>query len=184
MSCKQRVLDRRRYVMMTPQAGLFTLMGQVFHNNYTDGIRELGFHMEKERFYLDVREGEKNVALPVGFGKAEYASIDFHGEPYLCAVEGRFASDEDGREVLALTIYYLEEAIRRRIKIFFEEEKIEVHFSEVPGKKIILDGLASITSVLSDVAVVRKIREKGNVDLLTVAMEGTIEPVVFAKRII
>ena len=50
--------------MMTPQAGLFTLMGQVFHNNYTDGIRELGFHMEKERFYLDVREGEKNVALP------------------------------------------------------------------------------------------------------------------------
>ena len=90
--------------MMTPQAGLFTLMGQVFHNNYTDGIRELGFHMEKERFYLDVREGEKNVSLPVGFGKAEYASIDFHGEPYLCAVEGRFASDEDGREVLALTI--------------------------------------------------------------------------------
>ena len=136
------------------------------------------------RFYLDVREGEKNVALPVGFGKAEYASIDFHGEPYLCAVEGRFASDEDGREVLALTIYYLEDAIRRRIKIFVEEEKIEVHFSEVPGKKIILDGLASITSVLSDVAVVRKIREKGNVDLLTVAMEGTIEPVVFAKRII
>lgn len=184
LSCKQRVLDGRRYVMMTPQAGLFTLMGQVFHNNYTDGIRELGFHMEKERFYLDVREGEKNVALPVGFGKAEYASIDFHGEPYLCAVEGRFASDEDGREVLALTIYYLEDAIRRRIKIFFEEEKIEVHFSEVPGKKIILDGLASITSVLSDVAVVRKIREKGNVDLLTVAMEGTIEPVVFAKRII
>lgn len=184
LSCKQRVLDGRRYVMMTPQAGLFTLMGQVFHNNYTDGIRELGFHMEKERFYLDVREGEKNVALPVGFGKAEYASIDFHGEPYLCAVEGRFASDEDGREVLALTIYYLEDAIRRRIKIFFDEEKIEVHFSEVPGKKIILDGLASITSVLSDVAVVRKIREKGNVDLLTVAMEGTIEPVVFAKRII
>lgn len=81
--------------MMTPQAGLFTLMGQVFHNNYTDGIRELGFHMEKERFYLDVREGEKNVALSVGFGKAEYASIDFHGEPYLCAVEGRFASDEE-----------------------------------------------------------------------------------------
>ena len=120
----------------------------------------------------------------MGFGKAEYASIDFHGEPYLCAVEGRFASDEDGREVLALTIYYLEDAIQRRIKIFFEEEKIEVHFSEVPGKKIILDGLASITSVLSDVAVVRKIREKGNVDLLTVAMEETIEPVVRGRRII
>lgn len=180
----QRILDGRRYVMMTPQVGLFTLMGQVFHNNYTDGIRELGFHREQNHFFLDVREGEQNHCLPVGFGKAEYSTIDFHGEPYRSAVEGRFAFDEDGRAVLVLTVYYLEDAIRRKIKIFFEENEIEVHFSEVPGKKIILDGLASITSALSDVPVVRRIREKGNVDLLTLAMESTIEPVVFAKRII
>ena len=170
--------------MMTPQVGLFTLMGQVFHNNYTDGIRELGFHLEKSRFFLDIREGEKSFSIPAGFEKAEYSVIDFHGEPYLDAVEGRFAFDEDGRLVLELNIYYLEDAIRRRIKIFFEEEEMEVHFSEVPGKKILLDGLGSLTAALSENTVVRKIREKGNVDLLRLAMETTLEPVVRGKRII
>ncbi|MFQ9152465.1 MAG: hypothetical protein ACLR6B_14235 [Blautia sp.] len=110
--------------------------------------------------------------------------IDFHGEPYLDAAEGRFAFDEDGRLVLELNIYYLEDAIRRRIKIFFEEEEMEVHFSEVPGKKILLDGLGSLTAALSENTVVRKIREKGNVDLLRLAMETTLEPVVRGKRII
>ena len=180
----QHFLDGKRYVMMTPQVGLFTLMGQVFHNNYTDGIRELGFHLEKSRFFLDIREGEKSFSIPAGFEKAEYSVIDFHGEPYLDAVEGRFAFDEDGRLVLELNIYYLEDAIRRRIKIFFEEEEMEVHFSEVPGKKILLDGLGSLTAALSENTVVRKIREKGNVDLLRLAMETTLEPVVRGKRII
>ena len=61
---------------------------------------------------------------------------------------------------------------------------MEVHFSEVPGKKILLDGLESLTAALSENTVVRKIREKGNVDLLRLAMETTLEPVVRGKRII
>ena len=127
---------------------------------------------------------KKNFSIPAGFEKAEYSGIDFHGEPYLAATEGRFAFDEDGRPVLELNIYYLEDAIRRRIKIFFKEEEMEVHFSEVPGKKILLDGLESLTAALSEITVVRKIREKGNVDLLRLAMETTLEPVVRGKRIV
>ena len=61
---------------------------------------------------------------------------------------------------------------------------MEVHFSEVPGKKILLDGLGSLTAALSENTVVRKIREKGNVDLLRLAMETTLEPVVRGKRTI
>ena len=55
---------------------------------------------------------------------------------------------------------------------------------EAAGKKILLDGLESLTAALSENTVVRKIREKGNVDLLRLAMEMTLEPVVHGKRIV
>lgn len=179
-----RAVLGRRFAMEATHVGLFPLVGQVFHNNYTEGIRELGFHMEDGKFFLDVREGEMEHVIPVGFAQAEISTLDLHGEPYLIAVEGRFTADEDGRLVLAVTVSYLEEAIKRRMKIFFDEQEIEVRFGEVPGKKIILDGLASVTSAIVEMPIVRRIQENGNVDLIRMAMENTIEPTLHGKEMI
>lgn len=69
----QHFLDGKRYVMMTPQVGLFTLMGQVFHNNYTDGIWNLVFIWKKavfswisgrERRAFPSRQGLKKQNIP------------------------------------------------------------------------------------------------------------------------
>lgn len=173
----------KRFLMESPHVGLFPLTGQVFHNNYTDGISEIGFHMDEGKLFLDVQEGERKNEIPVGFQKAEYYSLDLHGETYLVAVEGRFGQDEDGRLMLLVTISYLEDAMKRRMKIFFEDQGIEVRYSEVPGKKIIMDGLESVTAAIMDLPMLKRIRDKGNVDLIRLTMEHTIEPVVYGKII-
>lgn len=175
-------LAGKRYVLDAVYAGLFPLMGQVFHNNYTQGIRELGFGAEQGEFLLEILEGETLHRLPIGFGDARYTSLDFHGEPYAAAVSGRFARDEDGQLVLAVTVFYLEDAMKRLIKIRFQEERILVSFDEVPGKRIILDGLASLTDSVMERPLFRRLREKGNVDLVKVLMERTIEPVIEGRE--
>lgn len=178
-----RDITGRRFAMESGHVGLFPLMGQVFHNNYTEGIKEIGFHTDGGKFFLDILEGEIEYSISVGFSQAETMELDLHGEPYLIAVEGRFARDEDERLVLVLAFSYLEDAVKRRMKIFFQDERIEVRFSEVPGKQIILDGLSSFTGVVMENPLVKRVMENGNVDLIKSAMEHTIEPVVWGKEI-
>lgn len=178
-----RELSGRRFVLEAAYVGLFPLLGQVFHNNYTEGIREIGFCLEKDQFYLELLEGEVERRIPVGVGEARILDLDFAGEPYRAAVEGRFTWDEDENPVLVLDFVFLEEAIQRRIKCFFKPEGLEIRFSEIPGKDIVMDGMNSIMSELMEHPLLRRVNEKGNVDLLKVVMGSTLEPVVKAKEI-
>lgn len=174
----------RSYALEAAYVGLFPLLGQVFHNNYTEGIREIGFLLEKEQFYLNILEGDVERKIPVGMQKAEILDLDFAGEPYRVAVEGRFTRDEDENKVLVVDFSFLEEAVQRRIKCFWKGDSMEIRFSEVPGKDIVLEGMNSIMSEILEHPLLRRISEKGNVDLVKVVMTSTLEPVVKAEEIL
>lgn len=47
--------------MEDTRVGVFPLTLQVFHNNFSDGIRRIGFFYEKGRFFVELTE-EKNTA--------------------------------------------------------------------------------------------------------------------------
>ena len=123
---KARELDGKRYQLSAAHIGLFPLMGQVFHNNYTEGIREIGFSMKEGKLILSVLEGEQEKKIQLGAEKAEIQNLDLNGEIYRIAAEGRFSTDEDGKEVLTIVLSYLEDAIKRIFKEVFHGDQIEL----------------------------------------------------------
>lgn len=164
--------------------GLFPLALQVFHNNLSSGIRQLRLFSEGEALYLEVLEGEELICLPVGLGKAEETWITLHGESYLAGVCGAFGWDEENRAVLTVDIAYLEEAVRRRMKLFFDEPgKIEIKWTETPGKALIMEGLHSIMAELEHNFLFSALRGIGGAEVLRLLAERTIEPVTLGTAV-
>lgn len=182
-----RAVSGRTYVMEQQNIGIAPLFVQVFHNNMTDGISEISFTYDAGNFYVSFTEGEVIHKLPVGFGRAADGCVDLHGEHYLVATLGEFARDENDIPVLKLEITFIEECVKRKVHIFFHEDNgIEIKWNEIPGKKMILAGLSSITEELSGNFLYNSLLGDHNIttELLHRLMEQTIEPVVrgYLKR--
>ena len=176
-----RAVSGRTYVMEQQNIGIAPLFVQIFHNNMTDGISEISFTYDAGNFCVSFTEGEVIHKLPVGFGKATDGCVDLHGEHYLVATLGEFARDENDIPVLKLEITFIEECVKRKVHIFFHEDKgIEIRWNETPGKKMILAGLSSITEELSGNFLYNSLLGDHNIttELLYRLMEQTIEPAV------
>lgn len=158
--------------------GLFPLFIQVFHNNMTEGLREISFSYEKGIFYVLFLEGDTIHQIPVGFSTARQTWLTIHEEPYLIATSGEFTSDENGTPVLKLTLTFLEECVSRKIHIFFQDRQIQIRFLETPGKGMIMEGLESVTEELANKLIFATFRDNGGMTVVHRLMEGTIEPVV------
>lgn len=170
-------LDGRQYDFGKTNVGIFPLIMQVFHNNMTEGISRVAFTSDKGKFFVKFLEGQSWIELEVGFGKARESVIAIHEEVYRVATIGEFATDEDGRQVLKLDIAYLEEAVRRKIKIFFDDNRLEVKWQETPGKDLILQGLSSMLTELENKSFFSAISGLGDLQAVRMLMERTIEPV-------
>lgn len=166
------------YRLERQQAGLFPLIMQVFHNNFTDGISSIGFQYEGGRSFLLIKAGALSKRLEIGFSKAVINEISIHGEPYLTAVKGSFTSDEEDRMVLKLDIAFLEEAARRKLKIFFEGEEIWIRFDETPGKELIETGLGEMLKEVTSNPLLNGIREMSPMDIPELLLEQTVSPVI------
>lgn len=177
-------LDGKRYVLKPQSVGLYPLFIQVFHNNMTEGIRRVEFLYKQGAFYVCFQEGEEWYPIRVGFSRAEEMWLTMREESYLVGTKGTFARDENGDPVLKLEMAYLEEAVKRRVHIFFREggEKIELRWFEAPGKELILEGLEAVTEELSGNVLFYAIKDKGGMDLIHRLMEQTIEPVAFGTE--
>ena len=176
-----RAVNGRTYVMEQQNIGIAPLFVQVFHNNMTYGISEISFTYDAGNFCVSFTEGEMIHKLPVGFGRAANGCIDLHGEHYLVATLGEFARDENAIPVLKLEITFIEECVKRKVHIFFHENNgIEIRWNETPGRKIILEGLSSITEELSGKFLFNSLLGDNNIttELLHRLMEQTIEPAV------
>ena len=86
--------------------------------------------------------------------------------------------------MLKLEFSYLEEASRRRLHIHFRNqgEQIELHWFETPGKKLIMEGLGSVTDALTGSHLLSALKGREGVDLIHRLMEEAIEPMVRGNR--
>ncbi len=177
------VLDGRVYHLDQTHIGLCPLVFQVFHNNYTDGIRSVGFYYENKRFYMVLEEGETCCRLEVGFGQAAETECMLHEEPYLLGVRGEFAKDEDGFPVLKLDIAFLEEAVRRKLKCRFREgfQEIEMRWDETPGGRMITEGLDSLLTDSLRTGLLDTIQNVVGVDLPAILVDRTIHPIATGR---
>ncbi len=173
-----RFLDGKWYEMQEDSVGLMPLLMQVMHNNYTDGIRRVGFSARKGRFYLGIQEGEEINWMEIGFSHAVATDVSFHGEIYRLGIKGEFSKDEEGRLVLLLDFAFLEEACRRKGRMYFDNNGMEIRWDETPGKDVIMDGLGLFTDMEGKMGILMNaVRESGGVDVFRILVERTIQPV-------
>lgn len=180
-----QLLHGKEYKMEDIHVGMFPLTLQVIHNNFSDGIRRIGFFYEKGRFFVEITEGDQTQRVEIGLAGSKVVEWVENEEPYLLGTTGRFAENEDGELVLKIDFSFLEEAARRKIKIVFQRdfERITVKWNETPGKDLIIEGLESL---VTDVAIApllpSRFRER-SLDMIHLLMAQTIEPTVEAHRV-
>jgi len=171
-------LDGMSYALQKKNIGIFPLLLQVVHNNFTEGIQTLSFHYQDEKFWISFLEGTEKIDLPVGFEEPARSTVKIHGEGYLVATGGEFAFNEDDILVLKLDIAFLEEAVRRKIKIYFLEDSIEMKWDEIPGARLILKGVQYILTDVSDNFLIHTVSHRINSDLVIEMLRNAIQPVI------
>ncbi|MCR5557008.1 MAG: beta-lactamase family protein [Butyrivibrio sp.] len=157
-------LDGKTYNIVDKGVGIFPVMMQVVHNNFTDGINKIGFRRcDNDGFYIDIYEGIEVYSLRCGFGGKRFLTkINMHGEVYEVSLASQFKTDEYNRLILKNDIYFLEEACLRKLDICFMDDaadrsdrkgtfiypsvpsKIEVRLLETPGTKLLLDTISTM----------------------------------------
>ena len=194
-------MDGKTYDLDVTGIGVFPLMMQIVHNNFTDGIRKIGFRKGKNNsFFIEIYEGEAIFSLRCGFGGKRYTSlINMHGEKYLVSLSSSCKTDEYNRLVLRNDIYFLEEACSRTLNIYFEDDavdridrkgtfihpsvphEIELKFFETPGTNMLIDTMRNLApDGLGGVQgmVYNRFVKGGMKGVLEEAVKSTLQPVV------
>ncbi len=175
------ILDGHSFSMKHGSIGIFPLISQVMHVNFTDGISEVGFLKceEGDRMTLLLGEGEETHRVTLGLIKPCISEINLHGDPYLISAKGHFTTDERGRVTLICRLTILEEGMDRILRLYFDGEELEMRATEKPGDAVIVDALSytSDTPALERLPFVKNIMEGGAMDLVDITLQSTINPV-------
>lgn len=121
------------YSMEASSAGILPLIIQCMQNNFSEGISEISFNIENEKFCISIKEKFNNNKFFVGFGQYLYSDLQFKGENYRVAATGKFTLDEDDNMVLKLSISFIEMSNTRTIKIFFIDDNLVMKMDESPS---------------------------------------------------
>ncbi len=161
----------------TANQSLLPFIEQVLRNGYAKGIDSFTFVKENGNFALHVREGGNTVhILPIVLGKTVYTVLRFSETSYHTAVTAESAYDEDGRGVLKLRLSFPEISSSRHIKIFFENDNLEVRMKELPGIGLMHYAVASLEESLRAKKRVAEMVSRLDPDILFYKLEKTIEP--------
>ncbi len=185
-------LDGNTYNIEQKGVGLFPIMMQVVHNNFTDGISKIGFRLfDRNSFYIDVYEGDEVYSLRCGFGGKRYSSkINMHGEVYEASLVSFCTTDEYNHLVIRNEINFLEEACLRTFNIFFNDgvitepivpSQIEIRLLETPGSAMLMETMKNIApDALSGMQgkVVSKFFKGGIKEAFEHAVNNTVQPVL------
>lgn len=127
-------LQNCNYQMDGNFGSLLPFVLQAVHGNFSLGCSEIKFRLKQDVVTLTVTEGECKNTVSFGLrGRAVAGEVAYRGERYKVAGLGRFSVDEDGREVFAAALCFLETPNTRRIKFFFEEDRVRIKFDEQPS---------------------------------------------------
>lgn len=179
-----RELDGKIYELEKSGVGIFPLMMQLVHNNFTDGMKQIGFRLGSDNsFYIDIYEGDNIYRLRCGFGGKSYVSdINMHCENYKVSLESFCTRDEYNRLVIRNDIHFLEEACLRTFNIYFENEnRIEIRMAETPGTDMLLDTMENFSFEGSGVesAILSRFMKGGMKEGIGHAITNTVQPVLY-----
>lgn len=164
--------------------GVFPLLLQMFHNNFTDGIKEVKFVCEDGKYYVLFYEGEAVHRIRICNKEPYYRVLDIKGEPYSIGSVSEYSEDEDGSPVIKLSVSFLEEVAKREIRFYFKENgKMIMKLDELPGREIMREGVEVAVGQALEANFIVK-RTLGNVaePFIKGAVMAKIRPVIECER--
>ncbi len=178
-------LDGKIFEMEEKGIGLFSLIMQVVHYNFTDGIRYIRFRLDAGTLYIDFMEGNAIHVVPIGFDRGKHTSINMNGESYLIGCKGEIGTNEDHEKVLSLRICFIEEATERSLKIIQKDDHtLKLKWNETPGSSIIVGTLEGITSGSGSMNMIATgLLSQVSADLIKRTFQGAIKPSTYATEI-
>ncbi|MHB1485728.1 MAG: serine hydrolase domain-containing protein [Saccharofermentanales bacterium] len=177
-------IDGKNYIVdeaAAPSIGLLPLITQTIQNNYTRGLRSIGFEYQGKDLILIITEADEIYKLPIGFDSPEYTDLDSHGEPYKVGIKGIASIDGDGLPVLDLRISFLEIANASFLKITFDNDSIIVKWSESPGESYFINALSDIKNEFKLYLFLEKAFALKAGDFFHTKINSVLEPVIIAK---
>lgn len=175
--CKRQ--SGKEYKLGAENVSLLPLLTQVIANNYDVGVDTVGFEYNEDtdKFTVVFTNSARTTRVPVGFDSAEYFDYNLNGEMYKLAVAAEMTKNEDNVPVLKLRVACLELAAERRIKIFFNRNgSITVKWSELPGRRLIIDAVGSVVKPALNKPILSAIAAKTDGDFLLYRLDRMIEP--------
>ena len=161
----------------TANQGLLPFIEQVLRNRYAEGIVAFRFERQDGTLFVRVHEGRTTVlSLPIVIGRTVFTRLRLSETDYHVAVTAATGTDEDGRGVLKLRLSFPEIASTRHIKIFFEENSLEVEMTEMPGLGLIDYAVAGLEETLRSKKRVADMVSRLDPDLLFCKWEKTLAP--------
>ena len=177
-------LNGRSYELEDKCQGVFPLLLQLTHNNFTEGLSEVGFSYENHSLYIRLKEGDEVHKIKVGFHKPAYSTINLKGEPYNVALKGEYTENEEHENVLKLILSFTEEAASRIMKIHFKANEIRLELDETPGNEFISIGLKlSLNQIMNSHFIVKRALGSGADTIVTEAVMRKISPVTKGRLI-
>lgn len=177
-------LNGRSYELEDRCQGVFPLLLQLTHNNFTEGLSEVGFSYENHSLYIRLKEGDEVHKIKVGFHKPAYSTINLKGEPYNVALKGEYTENEEHENVLKLILSFTEEAASRIMKIHFKANEIRLELDETPGNEFISIGLKlSLNQIMNSHFIVKRALGSGADSIVTEAVMRKISPVTKGRLI-
>lgn len=170
------LLKDRSYEMEDSGIGVLPLFLQVFHNNYSKGIKKISFFQKGTQFVMELFEGEERYAIPIGFTSPLYHDISINEEVYTIGTVGEFTRDEDENMVLKAEIFFIETTSSRRVKLFFQNDMLVTKWDEKPGRELIIKGLDSLRDGNSKTSIMNLLIGKTGNETLMNKLKQVIEP--------
>jgi len=177
-----RSLSGRVYTLEPSGVSLLPLVTQAMHNNFSNGVKKIGFAYTDKGFFLLVQEGGVKRRIPVGMGSVIYKEQDFRGEPYLIGASCVLAKNEDDVPVLKIRLDYPEMSNSRLLKIFLYDGRILTKWEEIPGKEMLLQCLITVLEAGSRSNLVKMLAAYADSELVDFKLTQVIEPVVWGEQ--
>ncbi len=182
-----RRLSGNVYKLSNESVGVMPLLVQLVQNNYDVGVQTLAFEYSEitDALTLVFGSSDRTVRIPVGFSAPARLDHNMNGEVLKLAVTGEAAKNEDDVPVLKIRISCLEFPAERRIKIFFNPDgELTLKWSELPGRRLMLDLFDSFVKPTLNKPIIGAIAAKTDKDFLLYTLDRVIEPTVTASPVV
>ncbi len=141
----------KKILLASKKLSLEPFFSKLLTNNYPEGISEISFIEENKNLFMKLKEGECENIIPLNFSEFVFSDVVSGENKFKVAAKAQFTVNEDGVKVLKISMPFLEHSNGRIIKIFFEDEnKVRIKMEEIPGKKVIEEGVLALGSMFPE----------------------------------